>query len=665
MKLVIEFRNVWTDLQEVAMATGNKEKASNGTTYGWWGKILKVDLSSRKIAEIDTRPYAERFLGGRGIATRLYWENVPVSAGAFDPQNHLIFMTGPLTATGAQGASRFEVVGKSPMLMPEGFCYGNMGGFWGPALKRAGFDGLVIFGKAEKPVYISITDKTVTLENAETIHMETVTNTGTYLKKKHGKHIRFITAGPAGMNLCRSANLMTDNEGSATGGFGAVMGSKNLKAIAVNGTGYPPVKDPDALNELNRLIIKLNKRDTSFNPYPPDQVSRKGKASCFQCSLDCIMRSTYQTQSKKEVVRKCQALFVYFPWVMGRGGEPAETAVNATELCNELSLCTMEMANIVQWISAGYEAGYLNDFETGLEIDKLGTWEFFETLCNMIAYRRKGFGELLAEGLLRAGEKLGTEAKKHFPNEVSGVGDGATYSAREYLMNGLLYAFEPRQPIAMLHEVSKIIGMWVMNLQYPGSTPVSSDVYRTAAARFWNHDKAWDLNTHEGKAMAATRIIDRTYVKDSLLLCDSCWPLMYSNHTNNNEGDATLESRVFNAVTGKNLNENELLKFGETIFNQQRAILMQEGLNPKTDDTIAEFNFIDPVQTVFMNPEVLVPGEGDTVLSRKGKTMDRKIFNQMRDEFYRLRGWDSETGFPVEEKIHELGLSDLNNFFNG
>ena len=114
-------------------------KVSGG---GWCGKILTVDLSSETITQIDTKPYAERFLGGRGIATRLYWEHVPADTKAFDPENHLIFMTGPLTATGVQGASRFEAVGKSPMLMPEGFCYGNMGGFWGPALKRAGFDGL-------------------------------------------------------------------------------------------------------------------------------------------------------------------------------------------------------------------------------------------------------------------------------------------------------------------------------------------------------------------------------------------------------------------------------------------------------------------------------------------------------------------------------------------
>jgi aldehyde:ferredoxin oxidoreductase len=627
--------------------------------YGWCGKVLNVDLSTASISELSMRPYLDRFLGGRGIATRLYWENVSADTGAFDPQNHLIFMTGPLTATGAQGASRFEVVGKSPMLLPEGFCYGNVGGYWGPALKRTGFDGIMVSGKARQPVYLLVADGKAELRDAAGIQFAGVSATRDFLTKNHGKNTHFITTGPAGMNLCRTANLMSDNESSVTGGFGAVFGAKNLKAIAVKGSIAPKVAHPDQLKELNRLTVRLNKRDTSFNPYPPDQIIREGKASCFQCGLDCAMRATYRVQPDKLVVRKCQSMFVYFPWMMRRQGEPAETAVNATGLCNDLSLCTMEMANVVQWLTAGYAAGYLTDTQTGLEIDQLGSWAFFEKLCQMIAHRQ-GFGDLLAEGLLRTGETLGQEAKDLFANAVSGVGDGETYSAREYLMNGLLYAFEPRQPIAMLHEISRTMGMWVMNLKYPGSTPVSADAYRKAAALFWGHDKAWDLNSPEGKAMAATRIIDRTYVKDSLLLCDSCWPLIFSTATPDKVGDAGLEARTFNAVTGKDLDEKALLTFGERMFNQQRAILIREGWQPKTDDTVAEFNYTDPVQSVFMNPEVLVPGDDDAVLSRKGQTLDREVFNQMRAEFYQLRGWDPATGRQTLKKLDELMLSDLN-----
>ena len=626
--------------------------------YGWCGKILRVDLSELKSTELNTVDYADRFLGGRGIATRIYWEEVGPTAGAFDAENCLILMTGPLGATGAQGASRFEVAGKSPMLMPERFCYGNLGGFFGPALKRAGYDGVVISGRSEKPVYLWIHGGKAHILDASLLWGKGTYEARDILKQTHGQNVRFVTTGVAGENMCRSANLMTDNEGSATGGFGAIMGSKKLKAIAVLGTESPLVAKPEELRELNKLIIHLNKRDPLLPPFPPEQVRRTGQSSCYQCGLDCKYRNTFRTASGREVVRKCQSMFVYFPWVVGRPGEPMETAIDATGICNDLSICTMEMANIIHWLDSCYKSGYLSDKKTGLDISKLGTHEFFHNLANMIA-RREGFGDILAEGLLRAGEKLGEEAKSHFSNEVSGVGAGATYSAREYLMNGLLYALEPRQPIAMLHEISWLTGLWVMNRTDPKSSPVTSEVFRAAATRFWGHEKAWDLNTDQGKAMAAVKIMDRTYVKDSLMLCDSSWPIMVSWNTPDHVGDPTLESRVFSAVTGIESDEATLSEYGERVFNLQRAVLLREGWRPETDDVPREFNFVDPVETVFMNPEVIVPGPGEETISRRGKTLDRDVFERMRKEFYGLRKWDTESGLQKTVTLERLGLSDL------
>jgi len=626
--------------------------------YGWCGKILNVDLSNSRVTERDTMDYADRFLGGRGIATRIYWEEVGPDVGAFDPENRLILMTGPLGGTGVQGASRFEAVGKSPMLMPEGFCYGNLGGFFGPYLKRAGYDGIVISGRSEKPVYVWIHDGKTKILDASLLWGKGVYDVREILKETHGKNVRFVTTGVAGENMCRSANLMTDNEGSATGGFGAVMGSKNLKAVAVLGSGSPLVANPEKLKELNQLTIRLNKRDPLQVPFPEEQVRRTGKSSCYQCGLDCKYRSSFRTASGKDVVRKCQSMFVYLPWVFGRPGESTETAVDATGICNDLSICTMEMANIIHWLESCYQSGYLTEKETGLDISKLGTHAFFETLANMIAHRQ-GLGDILAEGLLRAGDKLGDRAKAHFTNEVSDVGDGATYSGREYLMNGLLYALEPRQPIAMLHETSWLTGLWAMNQANPESSPVTSKVFRAAATKFWGHEKAWDLNTHEGKAMAAVNIMNRTYVKDSLLLCDSSWPIMVSWNTPDHVGDPGLESRIFSAVTGIVTDEIELNQYGERIFNLQRGVLLREGRRPKADDVPEEFNFTDPVETVFMNPDVIVPGTGQEVISRKGQTLDRDVFEAMRKEFYDLRGWDSESGLQKAKTLEHLGLSDL------
>ena len=628
------------------------------SVYGWCGKILKIDLTNSRITTLQTMDYADRFLGGRGIATRLYWELVKPEISAFDPENPLIFMTGPLGAIGVQGGSRFIVAGKSPMLLPEGFCYGNLGGFFGPFLKKAGYDGLIISGCSQKPIYIWIHDDNVQIRDASALWGQGVYAVMDLLKETHGKNVRFITTGVAGENKCRSANLLTDNEGSATGGFGAVFGAKNLKAIAVLGTGNPQTAHPDQLKELNKRSLFLNKNDFQFNPFPKEQVRRTGKASCYQCGLDCIMRNAYQTASGKMAVRKCQAMFVYFPWVAQRPGEPMETAVEATGICNDLSLCTMEMYNIVDWLARCHKAGALADKDTGLDMTQLGTRAFFEKLARMIAHR-EGFGAVLAEGLLRAGETLGPEARALFPEGVSDVGDQASYSAREYLMNGLLYAFEPRQPIAMLHEISRLVGYWVINQGDPQASPVTHDVFRAAATRFWGHEKAWDLSTPEGKAQAAVKTMDRTFVKDSLLLCDSGWPMMVSWNTPDRVGDPTLESRIFTAVTGIDADEKSLHQYGERIFNLQRAILLREGRRPLTDDVPGEFNFTQPVYYVFMNPDVIVPGQGQEVISRKGQILDRKVFETMRQEFYELRGWDPETGRQKAETLERLGLSDV------
>ncbi len=626
--------------------------------YGWCGKILKADLTHNKITEIDTADYADRFLGGRGIATRIYWDEVSPGVGALDPQNRLILMTGPLGATGAQGASRFEVVGKSPMSVPEGFCYGNLGGYFAPFLKKAGYDGIVVTGRASNPSYIWINDGRAEILDASLLWGKGVYETRDFLKARHGKNIRYVATGVAGENMCRSATIITDNEGSATGGFGAVMGSKNLKAIAVLGSGNPAVARPDELRELNRLVIHLNKHKPMRSPFPEDQVRRVGKGSCFQCGLDCNMRSTFQTASGKKVVRKCQSMFVYSPWVARRQGESMETAINATGICNDLSICTMEMANMIEWLKRCHKSGVLTEKDTELDFSQLGTAGFFQKLTHMVAYR-EGFGDILAEGLLRAGEKLGKEARDLFSNEVAGVGSGASYSPREYITNGILYALEPRQPIAMLHEVSRIIGQWVMNQARPGSTPVTSEVFRAAAAKFWGNDKAWDMTTHEGKAAAAVKIQDRTYVKDSLLLCDSSWPIMVSNNTPDHVGDPALESRIFSAVTGIDTSEEDLNFYGERIFNLQRAILLREGRQPQKDDYPAEFNFTDPVKTVFMNPEVIVPGPGEEVISLKGSTLDRKVYEKIRREFYELRRWDPESGLQKAETLERLGMPDL------
>lgn len=634
--------------------------------FGWCGKILKINLSNSRITEMETMDYADRFLGGRGIATRIYWEEVGPEVEAFAPENYLMLMSGPLGATGVQGASRFEVIGKSPMLKPEGFCYGNLGGYFAPYLKKAGYDGIVVTGCAEWPSYIWINDGKVEILDASLLWGKGVYQVRDILRETYGKCVHFVTTGVAGENRCRAATLMTDQEGSATGGFGAVMGSKNLKAIAVVGTGKVSVARPEELTELKRLTIHLSKRGSMRMPLPK-QLHYVRNASCYQCGLDCV-RGLVRTESGKEGVRKCQSMVFYVPWVEQRSGEPIETAFDATQIANDFSLCTVEIPRIIRWLEDCYKSGYLTERETGLQITKIGSREFLEQLVTMIAHR-DGFGDILAEGLLRVGERLGEKSQSLITKSRCGVGG---VSASDYNLTSLLYSFEPRQPIGMIQEFGFMIASWLLNQFDPQLSPVTSEVFRSAATKFWGSDKAWDLTTYEGEAMAAVKIQNRTYVKDSLVLCGFAWPIMFSFNTPDHVGDPTLEGRLFSAVTGIETDEAGLHLYGERIFNLQRGILLREGWQAKESDTPADFNFVDPIKrnlgkagsvldetNFFFNPQMTVPGPEEEPASIDTKFLDRKQFEEMRKEFYELRGWDTETGLQKAETLEYLGLSDL------
>jgi len=629
----------------------------NAEIYGWMGKIAGVDLGRSVVTEIETWDYAERFLGGRGIATQLYWESNASEVDAFDPDNPLILMTGALVATGAPGATRMSVVGKSPMLMPEGFCYGNLGGFFPAYLKRAGYDGIVVTGRAATPTYIFVHDGGVDLLDAASLWGK-----GTYavqksLKDTHGKNVRFISTGPAGENRCRNATIITDHEGSATGGFGAVMGSKNLKAIAVSGTGKPLVANREALKRLNKHIIHISKRGTLRMPVPKKQMQFVKTASCYQCAMECG-RGLYRTPAGREEIRKCQAMGVYMPYAAMKPEEGIDAALDATRLCNDYSICTMEIQNVLLWMGAAYQDGFITDKDTGLEFASLGSASFFEQLVTMIS-RRQGFGNILAEGILRAGESLGEQAKTYFSVFNNAVGLDGVYAPREYSITALLYGMEPRQPIAMLHDVSHLIARWLLHLIRPDLSPTTAQVFRAAAEKFWGHPKAWDMTTLEGKAVATVRIQDHTYVKDSLGLCDFGWPIMDSFNTDDNTGDPTLERRLFSAVTGIEADQETLDRYGERILNLQRAILLREGWKALEDDRPKDFNFTEPVAWDPLNPKLIVPGPTEEPVSVKGNTLDRAQFEAMRKEFYGLRGWDEATGLQKRTLLAALDLSYL------
>ena len=221
------------------------------TSYGWTGKILRVDLTTGKITETPTSDYVPKLIGGRGVAAMIYWETVPPECAAFDPENALIMMTGVASGTLAPSASKFTIASKSPVPVKECYSYSNPSGHWSTELKFAGYDGIVVTGKSPKPVYLWVNDGEAELRDAGRLWGTTLSNMMLEVQNLHGPQARVLGIGPAGENLCRQAPIIVDRE-HATGitGAGAVMGSKNLKAIAVRGTGAVNVAKPQELVDL-------------------------------------------------------------------------------------------------------------------------------------------------------------------------------------------------------------------------------------------------------------------------------------------------------------------------------------------------------------------------------------------------------------------------------
>ena len=213
------------------------------TGKGYAGQILIVDLSSRKVERLDTSSYTDKFLGGKGLAVRLYWELVPPRAGAFSPENAFICVNGPLAGFTGFASSRWLACGKTAAGDPESFSWGNLGGSWGNKLKSAGYDGIVVLGKADKPVYLYLHDDKVDIRDASRLQGKNAFHAIDELKAELGKDVSVLTTGQAGENKVVFANVIADQGASGSGGTGSIMGSKNLKAIAVAGNEKPRAAD--------------------------------------------------------------------------------------------------------------------------------------------------------------------------------------------------------------------------------------------------------------------------------------------------------------------------------------------------------------------------------------------------------------------------------------
>ena len=622
------------------------------TVYGYAGKILRVDLSTGKTTDISSLDYAERFLGGRGIAAKIYWDEVPPETSAFDAENRLIFALGPMAGIPALGASRWGVFGKSPLTTPEKFNYGNLGGRWGAELKFAGYDGIVVHGKSERPVYLLISDGKVEVKDASALRGKGAIQTRDTLKAELGDKTRVVAIGPAGENMVSTATLLADNDASGSGGMGAVMGSKKLKAIAVKGIGKKTeVAHPERLRELTTYFKGLGKDNVpvwgmDFMVYGPNTK----KEPCYGCLGNCL-RIKYTADNGKAGKFMCQSRFFYYAWALGFYGEENDASFHATKVCDEYGLDTWALQHLLDWLYACFNTGVLTEEQTGIPMSQIGSVEFIEAIVRMISVR-EGFGDVLALGLEKAAEKIGPEA-------VALIEHADAYEPRMYITNALIYPFEPREPIQQVHEVGLWLAMWSSWAKGTQGVHISTDVLRGIARQFWGSEAAADFSSYEGKALAAKLIQDRQYVKETLMICDWVYPMLDIPNSEDHMGDPTLESKILSAVIGKEFDEESLNRIGERVFNLQRAILLREGHKAREDDKLPDNWHNTPLKGHIVDPDCIVPGKNGEIISRKGAKVDWEDFERMRADYYQLRRWDVATGLQTREQLKEVGLEDI------
>ena len=606
---------------------------------------------------LPTSNYTEKFLGGRGLAARLYWELVPTEVKAYDPENCLIAVTGPVTGfPGIPGGGRWQICGKSPVMEPEVFSCANLGERWGTWLKYTGYDGLVVQGRAEKPSYIYISNNVLEIRDASYLWGKSSFEACDALKGELGADVCVLTIGPAAENLVSFATLITDDGASGGSGFGSVMASKNLKAIVVGGGDQRPVAAaPEKLKEI-ATRVRLLRKDT-WKGWLENIPGKTKLRACDGCASGCY-RKNYE-EGGRNYKFFCQPMHVYWQPAHAYQQNGAATALLAIRLCDQYGLDTTIMHPMIHWLSLCYQEGVLNEKDTGLPLSSIGSAVFIEELTRKIALR-EGFGDLLAMGTIRAAAKIGKRAQELTSAwVVTRAGELRDYDPRLIPANALFYATEQRRPVNQIHELSHALWLWFKWLQKDDDAFLSYDDLVTVANNFWGGPAAIDHTTDAGKALAVKKIQDRTYAKESMILCDFLWPVLWVRFAQDHSGDPTLESQLFSAITGRETDEAGLNKIGERIYNMQRAILLRQGWGGRAGDKLLDYLHEEPLEGVFFNPDCLVPGKNGKVESKKGDIINREAFEKLKGEYYALRGWDVASGFLTEAGLKELDLADV------
>jgi aldehyde:ferredoxin oxidoreductase len=609
---------------------------------GYMGKILRIDLTKEKIETQDLdQNLARKFIGGSGLATKILNDETGPETDPLGPENRLILMTGPFAATPVITSGRHQVVTKSPLT--GAYTESDSGGTWGPNLKRAGFDGIVITGQASRPVYLWVTEGRAEIRDASRVWGLDTYTLDSAIRKETLDEAVVASIGPGGEKGVRFASIMNDGKdarAAGRGGAGAVMGSKNLKAIAVHGNRQVEIADPEglraSLKEIAPLVAKntegMRKNGTAgglatfetLGSLPLQNWKYQGRWEqgaakiagpaitermltgnyyCEKCVIGCGRR----VKLDKGPYAPVEGAGPEYESVAMLGSlclvDDLEAIAKANEICNRYAIDTISCGGAIAFAMEAYEKGLITKKDTG-EIELLwGRGDIMVKMAEKIG-KREGLGQLLGEGVRIAAEKIGKNAVE-YSLQVKGQ-ELPAHDPRCYNAGAVSYATSNRGACHLAgfsHVFERVLGLPELGIEKP--------LPRLEV---------------KGKGEAAAKTQNVMGLFDSLKVCKFT---MF--------GGLKLTPILswYTMVTGNPMDMTEFVKTGERIFNLKRLYNVRCGISRKDDTLPARF--------------LTLKHEGE------GLTPSLPPLGEMLAEYYQARGW-SEEGIPRPEKLKELGL---------
>ena len=663
------------------------------TMHGWVNRILRIDLSDMTVRAEPSERYLPDWLGARGLAVKLCWDEYPDPVPAFDPANPLMVVPGALTGSRSPYSGRTNICALSPQAWPyEWFTRSSIGGHFGGELKRAGYDALIVTGAADTPVRIRIVDDEVSIVAADDVWGLDTMDTIEALESTEGKGVRSLVIGPAGERLSRIAAILTASSSAAgQGGFGGVMGSKRLKAISVAATGAGSGKvslaHPERVTALSRALARDLTSGPRFFGEDLGKLNEElaqdgnGRASCVACTDACPTPCVAQfhevpnaTGSRKyggawfcvAAILLPEPHFAYsevgkrvYDWQLDfRSGFEMNALSNRYGL-NQFDL----LVGIAPWLIACQKAGLITELN-GEAMD-WSSPHFWARLLHDIAYR-EGIGDALAEGGLAAARKLhlgqdlastrypGWGHPGHFDGH-----DGLWLTYPYWLVSALLWMADTRDPLSTAHGYNRTTnrkGLFAATSDEERAGILAQT--RAIGRRVYGDADATDpYSGYRAKAYPAYYHMLRPVIKDCVPVDEIAFPLIRDPEAPDGHrvlrdvsgvGDVeglSVEYHLFASGTGLDWDERAFERAAKRVVMLERALQVRHwGRDRALDESILPY---------FERPEVDInPLLGE----RYG--LDREQFAPVLSEFYGYHGWDGN-GRPTEEGLRQLGLSDV------